>query len=352
MATATPRLMRHAAVAILAAGVLVACSGRGGGTFASLRNPAIIVATGEGKVSVIDPASLSVASSVPVADGLHPHHLAASPDGLKVLVSATSVDLSAGHAGGHAGGHGTSAQTGIYLIDVKSRELRHVIDVDATAHNAAFTPDGSTIVLAMLEHGMVAGYDGTSFKQVFSTGGFDSPLEVTATSRGLFLVAESTTGKVAVFNPSTRAVSERFDVGPLPVAAWASGDSNYYVSVEDRKELRHIVEGDTNVTLDAHRIDVQGAPGQAMLTPNGAELWVAVEDRGVIAVFGAATHAKLTEFPAGTKPHGIAFEPGGSRAFVTDEGAARVLVIDVASRSVTQEIPTGSKPNGILWLSR
>lgn len=345
------RLTTPALVATLAAAGLVGCTGRGGGTFTSLPNPAIVVAAGEGKVVIIDPASLSVASSVPVAAGLHPHHLAASADGSKVLVSATSADLSAGHEGGHAG-HGRAGRTGIYLVDVERRELRHALEVEATAHNAAFMPDGRTLVLAMMEHGMVAGYDATSLRQVYSAGGFGGPLEVTPTSRGMVLVAESTTGRVAVFDPGTRTVSDRFDVGPLPVAAWASGGGHFYVSVEHGRQLRHITEGPTGVTMDAHRIDVQGAPAQAMLTPNGAELWVAVEDRGVVAVFAGGTHAKVAEFRAGVKPHGIAFDPSGSRAFVTDEGGARVLVIDVATRSVTQEIPVGGKPNGILWLSR
>jgi YVTN family beta-propeller protein len=116
-------------------------------------------------------------------------------------------------------------------------------------------------------------------------------------------------------------------------------------------QVRHLIEDET-ITMDEHAIDPGGMPGQAIVTPDGAELWVAVEDAGVIAIFDATTHETITEFPAGTKPHGIVFEPDGARAFVTDEDGGKLLVIDVAGRMVTSELDLGGKPNGILWLER
>lgn len=321
--------------------------GGGGGTFSSIPNPALVVANGgEGTVSIIDPATLGVVSSASVASGLHPHHISLAPDRSRVLVTAVSADLGMGHSGG---GHGSGSSV-IYQLDVASKELTGIITADATAHNAAFTPDGETIVFGMMEHGMVVGHNASTFEETFSVSGFDMPLEVTPTNVGSLLVAESGAGQVALLDLASQTVSMRFDVGAVPVAAWASGGSNYFVSVEEGEQLRHFVEGDTNITLDSHTIDLTGVPGQAILTPNGAELWVAIEDRGVLAVFDATTHEKLAELAAGTKPHGIAFEPSGARAFVTDEEGARVLVIDVAGRSVSSEITVGAQPNGIAWL--
>ena len=79
---------------------------------------------------------------------------------------------------------------------------------------------------------------------------------------------------------------------------------------------------------------------------------MAVEDRSVVAYYNPDTHAKLGEFAAGTKPHGVIIEPSGTRAFVTDEEGGRVLVIDVATHAVTSEISVGGKPNGIVWLAQ
>lgn len=320
----------------------------GGGTFKAIPNPAILIANGgNSTISIIDPATLKVVESLPVMSGMNPHHVGVSPDKTRVLITATSGDLTGGHTGGHGG---SSASTMVYQLSLASRELKDVISVDATAHNAAFSKDGKTIVLSMMEHGMLVGFDASTFAKSFEAPGFEMPLEVTPTANGSLLIAESGAARVALFDLATKATTTRFDVGTTPVAAWASGGNNYYVSVEGGKQVKHIVEG-AAVTLDAHTINPNGIPGQAVLTPNAQELWVAVEDRKVIAYFHPDTHAKLGEFTAGTKPHGIIFDPSGARAFVTDEDGGRVLVVDVATHAVTSEISTGGKPNGIAWLA-
>ncbi len=327
----------------------------GGGTerLTSIPNPAVLVANGNGTVTVIDPTSLEIASSAAVMEGMHPHHVSVSPDGIRVLITATTADLSLGHsAPSHAGHGGSSASTMVYSLDLESRELQDIITIDATAHNAAFTPDGTTIVLGMMEHGMIAGYDATTLEDAFTAEGFMMPLEVTPTGAGSLLVAESGASRVALFDLSSRTVTTQFEVGAVPVAAWASGGSHYFVSVEEGMQVRHLLEDGAAITLDDHTIEPEGMPGQAVLDPSGQELWVAVEDRAVVAIFDATTHEKLAEFAAGTKPHGIVFEPGGERAFLTDEEGGKVLVVDVASRAVSSEIALGGKPNGIAWLSR
>jgi YVTN family beta-propeller protein len=130
-------------------------SAEGGGEFALIPNPALVVANGgSGVISIVDPATLTVVSTVPVMDGMHPHHVSLSPDKTRVLITATSADLSAGHGGNaHAGHGGAAARTIVYMLDVAARELREVITVEATAHNAVFTRDGATIILGMMEHG-------------------------------------------------------------------------------------------------------------------------------------------------------------------------------------------------------
>lgn len=318
----------------------------GGGRFSAIPSPALVVANGgTGEVTIVDPTTLSVVSSVRVMSGMRPHHIAVSADRTRVLVTATSTDLSGGH-GGHAG---AGASTMVYQLDVASRELREVISVDATAHNATFTPDGSTIVVGMMEHGMLAGYDATTFDEVFTATGFEMPLEVTPVASGSLLVAESGAGRVARFDLDSRSVTTRFDVGAGPVAAWASG-SEYFVSAEQAQEVRHISASGGSVNLDAHVITPGGIPGQAVLDPSRTELWIAVEDAGEVAIFDAVTHAPLGRIATGRKPHGVAFASDGARAFVTDETDGNVVVVDVATRTVSSTISVGGAPNGIVWL--
>lgn len=327
-------------------------------SFGAIPRPAILIANGgTGELTLIDPSSLEITRSIAVMAGMHPHHVGVSPDKSKALVTATSADLSLGHgtAGGeHGGGHagGAALSTMLYQLDLNMGNVSHVLTVDATAHNASFTRDGASIVLSMMEHGMVVGYDSVTFTESFSAPGFNMPLEVTPTGSTSLLVAESGSGQVAVLDLATLSVTSRFDVGEVPVAAWASGGSNYFVAAEEGMLLRHITEVAATLSMDEHVIDLGGMPGQAMLTPDGKELWVAIEDMAKLAILDATTHEHLADVAAGTKPHGIVFEPTGERAFVTDEDGGKVLVVDVSTRTVSSEISTGGKPNGIVWLSK
>lgn len=317
-------------------------------TFPSLPDQALVIANGGSEeVTVVDPATLTVIGSVSVMEGMHPHHISIAPGKTHALITATSADLSLGHG---SGGHGTAAaSTMVYLLDAGTRTLRDVLTVSATAHNATFTPDGTSIAFGMMEHGMIAIHDAATFEETYTASGFEMPLEVTSTSGGALLVAESGAARVAVFDLASRTTTNTFDVGAMPVAAWSSGGPDYFVSVEEGMVVRHLVEGGADVTVDDHTIDPGGMPGQAFLTPDGRELWVAVEDRGVIATFDAQTHQPIDEITAGTKPHGIAFDPDGTRAFVTDEEGGALLVIDTETRAVTSILELGGKPNGIVW---
>ena len=116
--------------------------------------------------------------------------------------------------------------------------------------------------------------------------------------------------------------------------------------------LTHLREVEESVTSDGRHIELEATPGQAMLTPDRSELWVALEDRSVVRILDAVSHEKIADVRAGDKPHGIAFAASGEHAFVTDEHAGKVVVIDVRARSVTSEIVLGGKPNGIAWIER
>src|SRR6185312_10811803 len=118
-------------------------------------------------------------------------------------------------------GHGSgAARTVIYRLDTATAELKNIIEVAATAHNAAFTPDGSGIVFGMMEHGMLAVHDATTFAERFTATGFEMPLEVTPAGGQFILVAESGASRIAELDLTARSVVNRFEVGAVPVAAW------------------------------------------------------------------------------------------------------------------------------------
>jgi YVTN family beta-propeller protein len=303
----------------------------------------LVASGGAGTVSVIDPAALSVVASASVMRGYRPHQFGVSGDRSRVLVTATNADLSMGHEGLEGG------STLVYLIDVDARTMAQAITVFATAHNAAFLADDAAVVLSMAEHGMIQTYDAATFAEDWQLSEGIDPLEVTPTrDRSTLVVANSGGDNVGIVDVAAKT-ARALPVGAGPVGAWLGAGDAFYVTSEAGKSVSVLASDLASV---AATIDVMGVPGQAFTTPDGRELWVAVEDRGVIAVFDTTTYARVTELSAGTEPHGIAFATTGDRAFVTDEAENLVHVIDVAAKEVTATIAVDAQPSGIVWLER
>lgn len=310
---------------------------------------ALVANGGSGTLSVIDLDAWTVERTISMDSDFHPHHLALAPDGSRALVAAPSTDLSAGHGG--AGGHGTTdTRTRIVAIDTSNGATTAVAAVDATVHNATFTNDGGTIVFAMAEHGMLQALEASSFDETWSVSGLSTPLEVTATSDpDVLLVASSGSGNVAVVHVDERAVAAEIPVGETPIAVWRTG-GGYYTSLEGARRVVPLTIDPPEPTEPS--LDSDGIPGQVISVRQDSEVWVAVEDRGVVAVFDASTGTVSAEISVGGKPHALASDASGDRVLVGDEAASRVIVVAVESRAIEREIAVGEKPNGILVVRR
>ena len=329
---------------------------------------ALYVANGStSSVSILDPDTLKLIETLELDSEYRPHHWALSPDGKAALLSAPNVDLSDGHGGsaqepdaggspgggahgaGHGGGSPASAvMSAVYRIDTATRKATRLAEIDATVHNAAYTRDGKQVLLGMMEHGMLTAYDAGSFKELWSLDVGEMPLEVSPTPDGkTALVALSGSAQLAVVDLVTKK-SSNLPVGMVPIAAWLSGGSAYVTN-----------EGDKSVSIVSLKtlavestFAAGGTPGQAFVSPDGEELWIALEDAGKLRIADPKSGKKVAEFSAGVKPHGIAFEPSGKRVFVTDEGDGKVLVFDRVKRQLLGRIEVGGEPNGILWVGK
>lgn len=317
---------------------------------------------GSSSVSVIDPISLKVIDVLKLDAEYRPHHLSVSPDGKTVLLAAPNADLAGGHGGAAGGGHSgaTSADAGahggggaatvmsaVYAIDAATRKERRLAEIDATVHNAAFTRDGKQVLLGMMEHGMLMAYDAASFAEAWSLQVGEMPLEVSPTPDGkTALVALSGSAQLAIVDLAAKKAST-VPTGMTPVGAWIGKDDAY---VTNEGDMTINVVSLKDLTVKA-TYDAGGMPGQAFTSPDGKELWIALEDVGKVRIVEPLTGAKIAEISAGTKPHGIAFEPSGARVFVTDEMGAKVLVFDRVKRTQVGSIDVGEEPNGIVWVA-
>ena len=115
-------------------------------------------------------------------------------------------------------------------------------------------------------------------------------------------------------------------------------------------------DGNTVAALDStapfakrFEVPVGASPRTLALPAGGGDLWVANQDDGTISVLDGSSGASkfLISLPAGSRPHGIAFNPAGTLAYVTLEGTGRLLRLNVATRAVTGDLDVGPRPRGL-----
>jgi DNA-binding beta-propeller fold protein YncE len=308
-----------------------------------VRGPALFVALGKtGEVAVIATDSWMLAGKVKVSSSFYPHHLGLSPDRSRITVGAPTSDLSGGHAG-----HGSGDTTGgLFVMDATTGDVLVQRRVAGTAHNLAYLADGNILVYALSEHGMIHMADPSTLQDVGTVMVGGAPLEATPLpGTTTVLVSNSSAGTITAVDIATKRVIKRLDVGSNPIAAWLASQSLALVTSEADRKLSGIDLQTLSVTKT---VTLGGVPGQALATADGKEVWVAYEDKGVVAILSFPGLDPVAEVTIGQRPHGLAVSADGRSVFVTDEGMGKILEVDVASRSVKRSLDVGGFPNGIL----
>lgn len=300
---------------------------------------AIFVANGSsGSISVIHPEEGRVVGEIEVDEGFHPHHLAISPDGTKLSVAAPAMDLSMGHTG-----DGGAMKSMVYLFDASSGGTSASVEVDATVHNVAFLDDFESVAFSMMEHGMISVRDaGKLEEQWIATTGAD-PLEVTPVS-GRLLVACAGDGTLTVVDQGTKSSIDSAPVGDTPTALWNT-PSGLFVSLEGDEKVA--ILSASNFKDVTGTWDTAGVPGMVVSAKSGGDVWIAVEDRGVVEVRDPSNGKVTQTIDVGGRPHGLLIDTAENIVYVTDEGGSRVLRIDASTYGVLDEIEVGDAPNGI-----
>jgi probable HAF family extracellular repeat protein/YVTN family beta-propeller protein len=81
-------------------------------------------------------------------------------------------------------------------------------------------------------------------------------------------------------------------------------------------------------------VNVGAAPSQAILTPNGAEVYVSNNGDNTVSVINTATNTVTHTVSVGSSPDALAVAPDGSKVFVGQHGG-NVTVIETATKSTT-----------------
>jgi len=308
---------------------------------ASLAMPFAYVATqgisqtDPGSVVVIDTASNTVATTIPIDTGAS--GLGLTPDG-RTLYVATAGCLTRGQ---------------LVVIDTVTNTPRGTIEAGLSCNpiRIAFAPDGTRAYVTNGGFDKVQVVD-TASNTVVSTirvgvsGPANGPIAIAITPDGAFgYVANWVTHTVSVFDTTTQALRGNVHLAAEPSGLTITPDGRFvYVTSSGSPDGVTVIDTATNAVVDTIAI---GTPASGVaITPDGTAAYVAGRN-GTVGVINTQTRTVTATIPVDGDPFGVALSADGRVAYAANFTPGTVSVIDTASNTVTATITVGAEPIAI-----
>jgi len=257
-------------------------------------------------------------------------------------------------------------EQGIQVVDLKTRQVTQTLLQDGAFYGAAFSPDGNTLYVSGGNTDMLLIYAWKDGKATLASKlelakvktadgtGTSYPGGVAVAPSGKFVyVAENVGDRLAVVDPETGEIVQRFPTDHYPYCVILSGDGHLFVSAWGGTTI-----SDFHVLADGRlaylgRIEVGRHPSALGLS--GSRLYVALAGCDRIAIVDVRSR-KVTGFfhdsaprapPEGSTPDALAVSADRQRLFVAEADNNAVVVFDLATGKLVGRIPTDWYPTAI-----
>jgi len=153
---------------------------------------------------------------------------------------------------------------------------------------------------------------------------------------------------VQVVDPAVPEVVRNITLGGFgPTSfAWSQDGTRLYVNSTNSGVITEI-----NATTDVvtRTFSTGGRPQGMAVSRDGAELYVADENRQMLDVWRLSDLTRIASTPLGAGGLELGLTPDNARIWISMKTQGRVLVIDRATRQVLQPVSTGGRPRQIAF---
>lgn len=298
--------------------------------------PIFVLNSQDADISVIDPATHTVAKRL--ATGKEPHHLYLAPDEKTLIVANAS---------------GNS----LTFIDPVTAEIKRTVGGIVDPYHLRFSPDMRWFVTAAnrLNHIDLYQWQGVDAKEPFK---LVKRIEAPKTPSHLFIDSKSTvvyatlqdSDEAIAIDLATQTPRWKIKVGRMPADLFLTGDD---------RTLLVALTGDQAVEA----WDVSGPLPKLkkrIFTNKGAHAFRARGDgRGVfvsnrvantISLIDTQSLEVLAEYPAPGGPDCIEVTADGRTLLVTSRWARKLSYIDIGSKKLVRQVDVGRSPHGVWTL--
>lgn len=273
-------------------------------------------------------------------------------------------------------------EQGIQVVDLESKKVLQTIPQEAAFYGVAFSADGKQLYVSGGNEDLIYAYSwsngaATLVKKIIlgekkpDKTGSRYPAGIAVPQKGnLLYVAENVGDALAVVDPSSGRVVQRFSTDHYPYAVEAARDGKVYVSAWGSNTISIFRAFADGTLSNAGRLVVGPRPSALVISPDGSRLFVALAGTDQIAIVDTRSRKVLRylqdQAPGapseGSTPNALALSRDATKLYVAEADNNAIAVFDVseqiskraspASVGPMGRIPTDWYPTGLLDIDR
>ncbi len=329
-------LSRRGALRTLAAGgaapLVASLGGWVGGAMAATAHPIFVLNSLDATVSVIDPATWTERSRIPV--GKEPHHLYLTPDERELIVANAAGDS-------------------LTFIDPRSGAVLRTLTGIIDPYHLRFSPDMKWFVTAAnrLNHVDIYRWENRApvLAKRIACAKTPSHIWIDSASTTAYVTMQDS-NEVVAFSLAEQRILWRIGTGAMPADIYGSADD---------KRLFVGLTGDDEVQV----FDISAAQPRVagrIVTGNGAHAFRAQGDKRHLFVSNRVANTisridmqdlKVVDtYPAPGGPDCMDLSADGRWLYVTSRWSRHLTVIDTQTKQVARQVRVGRSPHGVWTL--
>lgn len=298
-------------------------------------------------VSVIDPSTnkllgvIRLGDPVPAALGalyrgqLLVHGLGFSPDSKTLAVVSI-------------------ASNSVTLIDTATNQVRKIIYVGRSPHEAFFTPDGREIWVTVRGENYVSVIDAAQMKEVRRIEMANGPgMTVFGTDGKYAFVCSSFTAELTVLDAASHQILKRVpQASPFcPNIAVSPESDEVWITLKDIGKTQVFSAKPPFEQLALLQTGPITNHVNFVNNRNGKFAYITIGGLGVVKAFRRGPTPQLVAtIPVGDLPHGIWPSGDGTRIYVALENDVQAAAIDTLTNQVIANIPIGQTSQALVYV--
>jgi YVTN family beta-propeller protein len=298
-------------------------------------------------VSVIDPATNQLLGVIrlgdPVPGALSPlykgqllvHGLGYSPDGKTLAVVSV-------------------ASNSVALIETATNQVRKIIYVGRSPHEAFYTPDGRELWVTVRGEDYVSVLDPVQMKETRRIPLASGPGMTMFSPDGRYaFVCSSFTPELAVIDAASHQILKRLpQASPFcPNIAISPENDEVWITLKDAGKVQVYSAKPPFEQIALLETGPITNHVNFVNNRNGKFAYVTIGGLGAVKVFRRGSTPQLVAaIPVGELPHGLWPSGDGSRVYVALENAVQAVVIDTLTNQVIASVPIGQTSQALVYV--